>query len=291
VDSDEAARTFEEYRRMLTGISYRILGSWTEAEDLVQDVWPRLESAAGQVDSAEGWLRRVTVRAAIDRLRRLKQRRESYPGPWLPEPVSMLPDPAQTAADRDAISVGMLLVLETLSPLERAVFVLRQAFAWSHEEIAEILGRSAPAVRQLDHRARNHIAERRPRFAADDATAMSTAETFLHACQQGDVTQLLALLAPDVVLHSDAGGEARAPRRAILGARKVAVFLAAVGTTPLPDLTITVSHVNAWPAIIATGPQGPVTAMCFDIDQDGQIVALYLMAAPSKLGHLAGPVA
>lgn len=291
VDSDAAARTFDEHRRKLTGISYRILGSWTEAEDVVQDVWPRWEANAAHVDSAEGWLHRVTVRASIDRLRRLKRRRETYPGSWLPEPVSLLPDPAQVAEDHDTISVGMLLVLETLSPLERAVYVLRQGFAWSHQEIADALGRSATAIRQLDHRARNHVAERRPRYAADEATAKSTAETFLRACLQGDVTQLLAVLAPDVTLHSDAGGEAKAPRRPILGAHKVATFLAAVGTTPLPDITFTISQVNTRLALVATGPHGPVSAMCFDADKDGKILALYLMAAPSKLTHLTKPVA
>jgi RNA polymerase sigma-70 factor (ECF subfamily) len=292
VDTDTAAQVFEEYRRPLTAIAYRILGSWTEAEDLVQEVWLRWERQAEQVDSAEGWLRRVTVRAAIDRLRRLQHRRESYPGSWLPEPVSTLPDPADVVADRDTLSVGMLLILETLSPLERAVFVLRQAFAWSHEEIAEVLGRSPAAVRQLDHRARQHVTERRPRYGADEATARATAETFLQACLQGDVTDLLGLLAPDVVLHSDAGGEAKAPLRPISGARKVARFMAAIGTEPLPEkTTVAIRPINGRPAIVAAGSQGAFSTMSFDVDADGLITALYLMAAPSKLTHLTGPVA
>jgi len=223
VDADAVAAAFEGHRRLLTGIAYRILGSWTEAEDLIQDVWPRWETNAADVESPEGWLRRVTVRAAIDRLRRLQRRRETYPGPWLPEPVAMLPDPAQVVEDRDSVSVGMLLVLETLSPLERAVFVLRQGFDWSHEEIGDVLGRSATTVRQLDHRARRHVADRRPRYEADETTARATAESFLRACLNGDVTGLLAMLAPGVVLHSDAGGEARAPRRPIREAKKVRV--------------------------------------------------------------------
>lgn len=290
MDDDAAAQIFDEHRRKLTGISYRILGSWTEAEDLVQDVWLRWESNAAQVDSPEGWLVRVTVRASIDRLRRLQRRRETYPGSWLPEPVSLLPDPAEVAVEHDTISVGMLLVLETLSPSERAVYVLRQGFAWSQEEIADALGRTAAAVRQLDHRARRHVAERRPRYAADEGTAKSIAETFLQACLHGDVTRLIAALAPDVTLYSDAGGEAKAPRRPILGAHKVATFLAAVGTSPLPGVTFAISHVNAHPALIATGPQGPVSTMCFDADENGKIAALYLMAAPSKLTHLSRPV-
>jgi RNA polymerase sigma-70 factor (ECF subfamily) len=291
VDSETAARIFEEYRRLVTGVAYRILGSWTDAEDLVQEVWLRWEGRAGEVDSAERWLRRVTVRAAIDRLRRLQQRRETYPGSWLPEPVSELPNPADVAVDRDTLSVGMLLVLETLSPLERAVFVLRQAFAWSPEEIAEVVGRSAAAVRRLDHRARQHVTERRPRYGSDEATARATAETFLRACLHGDVTELLTVLAPDVVLHSDAGGEAKAPRRPILGARKVAMFMAAIGSAPLPEeTTVAITPINGRPGIVVAGAQGAFSSMCLDVDADGLITALYLMAAPSKLTHLTGPV-
>jgi RNA polymerase sigma-70 factor (ECF subfamily) len=290
VDSDQTARVFEDHRRMLTGLAYRILGSWTEAQDLVQDVWPRWETNADQVDRAEGWLRRVTVRAAIDRLRRLQGRRESYPGPWLPEPVSTLPDPAEVVADRDTISIGLLLVLETLSPLERAVFVLRQAFGLSPAEVAEVLGRTPAAVRQLDHRARQHVAERRPRYDADAATAQATTEAFLKAALNGDVNALLDVFAPDVVLHSDAGGEAKAPRRPIAGPDNVARFLAAIGTQPPAGVTtISITDINGGPGIVATGDHRAITGFSFDIGADGLITALYMMAAPSKLTHLTGP--
>jgi RNA polymerase sigma-70 factor, ECF subfamily len=292
VDADETARVFEVHRRKLTGLAYRILGSWTEAEDLIQDLWPRWETNADQVDSAEGWLRRVTVRAAIDRLRRLQGRRETYPGPWLPEPVSALPDPADVVEDRDTVSIGLLVVLETLSPLERAVFVLRQAFEWSPEEVAEVLGRSAAAVRQLDHRARQHVTERRPRYGANAATARATTEAFLQAASNGDVNGLLTVLAPDVVLHSDAGGEAKAPRRVIEGPDKVARFLAAIGTQPPADVTaVSITAINGGPGIVVTGAHGAITSVAFDVAADGLITAVYMMAAPSKLTHLTGPVA
>jgi RNA polymerase sigma-70 factor (ECF subfamily) len=171
------------------------------------------------------------------------------------------------------------------------VFVLRQAFAWTPEEIAEVLGRTPAAVRQLDHRARQHVAERRPRYGADKETARATAEAFLAACLRGDVSELLSMLAPEVVLHSDAGGEAKAPLRPIVGAHKVATFLGAIGTTPLPGVEFSITPVNGRPGIVATGPQGPFSSMSLDVDEHGRITSLYMMAAPSKLSHVADPVA
>jgi RNA polymerase sigma factor (sigma-70 family) len=159
---------FEQHRRQVTGVAYRITGSWTDAEDIAQDVWLRWAKVHQDVDRPRNWLLRVTVRASLDRLRRLKRRRETYLGPWLPEPVSLAPDPEDTAELRDTLMVGMLLVLESLSPLERAVFVLREAFAWDYEDIAEALGRSPAAVRQLARRAHQHVEQARPRFAVDE---------------------------------------------------------------------------------------------------------------------------
>jgi RNA polymerase sigma factor (sigma-70 family) len=220
---------FEQHRRHLTGVAYRITGSWTDAEDIAQDVWLRWANAHRDVDRPHNWLLRVTVRVSLDRLRRLKRRRETYVGPWLPEPLSLAPDPEDTAELRDTLMVGMLLVLESLSPLERAVFVLRDAFAWDYEDIAEALGRSPAAVRQLARRAHHHVEQARPRFAVDERRAAESTERFLRACLDGKVDDLLRVLSPDVVMYTDGGGEAPAPKRALVGTREVLSFLAGLG--------------------------------------------------------------
>ncbi len=278
---------FEQHRRQLTGVAYRITGSWTDAEDIAQDVWLRWAKLHQEVDKPRNWLLRVTVRTSLDRLRRLKRRRETYLGPWLPEPVSLAPDPEATAELRDTLMVGMLLVLESLSPLERAVFVLREAFAWDYEDIAEALGRSPDAVRQLARRARQHVEQAGPRFVVDERRAAESTERFLRACLDGDMEDLLRVLSPDVVMYVDGGSEAPAPKRALVGAREVLSFLAGLGRKKaLADARFTVGYVNMRPGIITSTEDLLLSALTFDYDQSGRIVAIYVVSAPSKLSHI-----
>jgi RNA polymerase sigma-70 factor, ECF subfamily len=278
---------FEQHRRYMTGVAYRITGSWTDAEDITQDVWLRWADAHPDVDRPRNWLLKVTVRASLDRLRRLKRRRETYVGPWLPEPVSLAPDPEDTAELRDTLMVGMLLVLESLSPLERAVFVLREAFAWDYEDIAEALGRSPTAVRQLARRAHQHVEQARPRFAVDERRAAESTERFLRACLNGNVEDLLRVLSPDVVMYTDGGGEAPAPKRALVGAREILSFLAGLGRkNAFAGATFTLGHVNMRPGIITSTAGQVLSAMTFDHDRSGRIVAIYVISAPSKLFHV-----
>ena len=287
--TSSAAETeiFEQNRRHLTGVAYRITGSWTDAEDIAQDVWLRWANMHQEVDRPRNWLLKVTVRASLDRLRRLKRRRETYLGPWLPEPVSLAPDPADTAELRDTLMVGMLLVLESLSPLERAVFVLREAFAWNYEEIAEALSRSPAAVRQLARRAHQHVEQARPRFAVDERHAAESTERFLRACLDGDVEDLLQVLSPDVVMYTDGGGEAPAPKRALVGTREVLSFLAGLARKKaLAGATYTLGHVNMHPGIVTTLEGQVQSALSFDYDRSGRIVAIYVVSAPSKLAHV-----
>jgi RNA polymerase sigma-70 factor, ECF subfamily len=281
------AEIFEQHRRHLTGVAYRITGSWTDAEDIAQDVWLRWADGHSDVERPRNWLLRVTVRASLDRLRRLKRRRETYIGPWLPEPISLTPNPEDTAELRDTLAVGMLLVLESLSPLERAVFVLREAFAWDYEDIAEALGRSPDAVRQLARRAHQHVEQARPRFAVDERRAAESTERFLRACLDGNVEDLLRVMSPDVVMYTDGGGEAPAPKRALVGAREVLSFLAGLGRKQaLADARFTVGYVNMRPGIITSTEDQVLSALTFDYDESGQIVAIYVVSAPSKLAHV-----
>src|SRR5215208_1821236 len=226
-----AGRTFDEHRDFLVSVAYRILGSVTDAEDVVQEAWLRWSGVDhSQVKDPRAFLIRVTTRLAIDRLRRVKARREAYVGPWLPEPVLTKQDPAEDAAMAESVSMAMLVVLETLSPLERAVFVLREAFGMPYAEIADVLGRKEEAVRQLGRRARDHGQERRSRCDADQTEQRRVTESFLEATSTGDLDGLMAVLSPGVTLVADGGGRALAPRRPVRGAEKVARFLLAVAT-------------------------------------------------------------
>ncbi len=263
-----------------------MLGQVADAEDVVQDAWLRWARAdVGEVLDPRAFLVRTTTRLAIDRLRRLKARREGYVGEWLPEPVDTARDGATRLANVEAISLALLVVLESLSPLERAVFVLREAFGFSHAEIARILDRSEPAVRQLARRSRDHVRQRRPRFDADQEAHRELTNRFLAASTSGDLTGLMGILAPDAVLVADGGGLVRAPLLPVLGAEKVARFLVAVATRPASDLTAEVSEVNGAPAVIVWSAREAVAAMVLDI-VDRRISRLYLVANPAKLRNL-----
>ena len=272
-----------------------MLGSLAEAEDVVQEAWLRWDRTdQAEIANARAFLVRMTTRLAIDRLRRLKARRESYIGPWLPEPVLTERDVAEDVELAESVSLALLVVLETLSPLERAVFVLREAFDHSHAEIGEIIGRNEATVRQLARRARDHVQEGRARFDADQATRQRVTEQFLAACNNGDLNALMAVLAPGVTLYADSGGRVRAPRRPIVGADKVARFFLAVWTIPYPDwigvaegpdVEVRLARVNDGPGLIATADGKPIGALVLEV-AGGVIQTIDLIANPDKL---AGP--
>ncbi|MBA2713597.1 MAG: RNA polymerase sigma-70 factor [Rubrobacteraceae bacterium] len=292
----DAARVFDEHRGLLTSVAYRVLGSVTDAEDAVQEAWLRWSNVDHSgVENPRAFLVRVTTRLAIDRLRRVKARRESYVGPWLPEPVLTWQDPSEDAAMAESVSMAMLVVLETLSPLERAVFVLREAFGMPYSEIAEILGRNEEAVRQLAHRARAHVHERRSRFDADQAEQRRVTERFLEATSTGDLEGLMAVLSPGVELVADGGGRALAPRRPVRGAEKVARFLLAVvteeqtarflesvGSDPSGGTRVHLAQVNGAPGVVITAGGEPISALVLDVS-DGMVMTIRLVANPEKL--------
>ncbi|WP_247597489.1 RNA polymerase sigma-70 factor [Streptomyces sp. RKND-216] len=287
------AREFQQHRDVLLAVAYRMLGRVADAEDVVQEAWLRWSAAdTTAVRDARGYLVRTTTRLAIDRLRQVQARKETYVGPWLPEPFptdlasAPVPDGADRVVLAESVSLALLVVLESLSPLERAVFVLREAFGYPYTEIAATLERAEPAVRQLAGRARRHVAERRPRFEVDPAQQRDLTERFLAAATAGDLEGLLAVLAPDAHLVGDAGGKAKAPRRVIESARKVARFLAAIGPKEIPDVRWTFLELNGAPAVLVTSGGRPHTVMSVDVI-DGRIRTLYLMANPDKVAHLA----
>jgi RNA polymerase sigma-70 factor (ECF subfamily) len=295
-DRPDAAGVFDEHRGLLTSVAYRVLGSVTDAEDAVQEAWLRWSGVDhSEVNDPRAFLVRVTTRLAIDRLRRAKTRREAYVGPWLPEPVLTGQDPSEDAAMAESISMAMLVVLETLSPLERAVFVLREAFGMPHSEIADVLGRNEEAVRQLASRARAHVHERRSRFDADQIEQRRVTERFIEATSTGDLEGLMAVLAPGVELVADGGGRALAPRRPVRGAEKVARFLFAVvteeqtarflesvGSDPSGGTHVHLAEVNGAPGVVITARGEPVSALVLDVS-GGMVVTIRLVANPEKL--------
>ncbi|MET9342551.1 RNA polymerase sigma-70 factor [Nonomuraea sp. NPDC003804] len=290
---------FEDHRKLLTGVAYRILGSVADAEDVVQEAWLRWAGVEHErVEDARAYLIRVTSRLAVDRLRWARSRRESYVGPWLPEPIGTTPDAAERAELADTVELALLVVLETLSPLERAVFVLREAFDLPFPEIAEVIGRSEAATRQLAKRARDHVHDRSRRFDADRGRRRDITARFLEAAAGGDLDGLIALLAQEVTLVGDGGGKARAPLRVLVGQDKVARFLASVGrpgemdkfmasvgAQPQAELAMAVTELNGAPAAVLSAAGRVVTVVSLAIS-DGKIDTIYLIANPDKLGHL-----
>jgi RNA polymerase sigma-70 factor (TIGR02957 family) len=292
----DAADVFDEHRSLLVSVAYRILGSVTDAEDAVQEAYLRWSGVEhSEINDPRAFLVRVTTRLAIDRLRRARTRRESYVGPWLPEPILTRQDPSEEVEMAESVSMAMLVVLETLSPLERAVFVLREAFGMPHAEIAEVLGRSEEAVRQLARRAREHVRERRTRFDADQDEQRRVTERFLEATSTGDFGALMAVLSPGVELVADSGGKALAPRRPVRGAQKVARFLLAVaterntarflksiGSQPSGEVRIHLAPVNGDPGVVITAGNEPISALALDVS-DGLVHTIRLIANPEKL--------
>ncbi|MFE6825050.1 RNA polymerase sigma-70 factor [Streptomyces sp. NPDC057690] len=284
---------FQELRPLLFSIAYRILGSVGEAEDAVQETWLRFEASPTEPTSAKAFLSAVVTRLSIDVLRSARVRREEYVGHWLPEPLLSDPyeDPARSAELADSVSVAALLLLERLSPLERAVFVLREVFAFGFPEVAVAVGRSEAACRQLAVRARRHMAEGRPRFAADRREREELASGFFDALREGDVAGLQKLLAADVAMVGDGGGKAPQLARAVIGAENVARVLATASVLVARiDVTFEPHEINGQPGAIFRDRDGRVLhTLTLDVVQ-GRIRAVRLVINPDKLGHL-GPVA
>ncbi|MFJ5033031.1 RNA polymerase sigma-70 factor [Streptomyces sp. NPDC088560] len=287
--TDPDQQVFHEHRGLLFSVAYRLLGSAADAEDAVQDAWFRWSAAdRSQVADAKAYLTRIVSNLALERLRSTRHKRETYVGPWLPEPIVTDGGPAESAVDAESVSMGMLVVLETLSPLERAVFVLKEVFDFSHAEIAEAVERSEAAVRQAAHRAREHVRARRPRFTADRARQREVTERFFAATTGGDVNALMELLSPDVTLWTDGGGKVRQALRPVVGAATVAGWFAAIGTVTYQgiepaDMKAELVRINGGTGIVFRGPERVIATVTFDFDADGRITALHNVANPDKL--------
>lgn len=285
-ETDAATTAFADQRELLFGVAYRILGRVADAEDVVQDTWLRWRDVDhDEVTNPTGYLVRIASRLALDRAQSAHAQREAYVGPWLPEPILTGPDVADRVAEADSVSLGMLVVLETLSPLERVVFVLREAFGYSHAEIGEVLGRSEATVRQLAHRARSHVQARRPRFDANRTTQRQVTERFLAACLTGDLDALVELLAPDVELTGDGGGVSRAPLRTILGADKVGRFLLGMAGRAPEHPVVYLTDVNGQLALVVTSDGQPHSVIAVDVVDD-RITEVRVLANPEKLSGM-----
>ncbi|MQY08520.1 RNA polymerase sigma factor SigJ [Actinomadura macrotermitis] len=288
---DGGERDFLAHRNLLMGVAYRVLGRVADAEDVVQEAWLRW-SKAGPVADPEAFLVTVTTRLAVDRLRRVRARREAYVGEWLPDPLLTGPDAAAGVLRTESVSLALLVVLESLSPLERAVFVLRDVFEFPYAEIAAALDRREPAVRQLAARARTHVQERRPRFEVDPVAWRQVTDRFLGACLNGDVAELMGLLAPDVRLIADSGGKAVAPRRPITGPEQVARFVLKImklsrsftdsaGVDPAARIGYRLVTANGGPALQVTADDRPFVHFQLQV-ADGRVSACHLIVNPDK---------
>jgi RNA polymerase sigma-70 factor (ECF subfamily) len=287
------AEEFQELRPLLFSIAYRILGSVSEAEDAVQETWLRYAASPTQPASTKAFLSAAVARISIDVLRSARVRREHYVGPWFPEPLLTDPyeDPERSAELADSVSMAALLLLERLSPLERAVFVLREVFGFGFPDIASAVGRSEAACRQLAVRARRHMDAGRPRFEAGRREREELAGRFFDAFREGDVEGLRELLAADVQMIGDGGGKAPQWARGIMGAENVARVLTAI-VSPLGRIGVVVEphEVNGQPGAIFRDRDGKViNTLALDI-LDGQIQTIRSVVNPDKLRHM-GPVA
>ncbi|MEU4608822.1 RNA polymerase sigma-70 factor [Kribbella sp. NPDC023972] len=279
---EQLGREFDQHRAVLVGAAYRVVGSVTDAEDVVQEAWLRWAAVDHEeVRDPRAYLIRITTRLALNKLRQQKSRREEYVGPWLPEPITSDDDPAAAVELADSVSMAMLVVLETLSPLERATFVLREVFDLPYDEIAATLGRSESAVRQLAHRAREHVHARQPRHHVDKERHNELTMRFMAAAGSGDFDQVVSLLAPDAVLISDGGGKKKAALRPIHGADKIARWLFAV-IAENPDFEMRVATLNGETAFIAYYDEEPDTVTFLE-STEGRISGLYLIRNPDKL--------
>jgi RNA polymerase sigma-70 factor, ECF subfamily len=283
---DPATEAFLVHRNLLFTVAYEMLGSAADAEDVLQETWLRWAGVdLATVRDQRAYLVQVATRQALARLRTLGRRKESYVGPWLPEPLLTAPDVAEDVELADSVSMAMMLVLETLTPTERAVFVLREVFDVGYDEIAEAVGKSPAAVRQIAHRARAHVAARRPRGGVSAAAAREALDAFRRAAETGDLQSLLDVLAPDVVYVADGGGVKQAVPRPITGADKVGRLLTSGLRRLAATATLRSAQVNGYPALVLVldGEIDTVVALRFD---DGLVTGLYAVRNPEKLSHM-----
>ena len=283
----DAAQSFEPHRRHLRGLAYRMLGSLADAEDVVQDAYLRWHRAdRGRIEDARAFLSKVVARLCLDLMGSARARRETYVGPWLPEPVldpaSLMPEtPGELAED---LSVALMLTLERLSPLERAAFLLHDVFGLDFAAVAEALGRSEAASRQLATRARTHVRAARPRFSASKEAAARLAQAFMRASASGDAATLAKLLAEDAVLVSDGGGKRIAALNPIRGREKIVRFLAKLaGKGELPRFgSVRAVEINGLPGFLLVEPDGKAETLAFESDGDF-IRTIYAIRNPEKL--------
>ena len=280
----EACEAFATYRPLLFGLAYRMLGSVMDAEDIVQEAFLRWQQTAGaRVETPQAYLSAIVTRLCIDHLRSARVRREAYVGPWLPEPLVGAPlEETTTTALADSLSLAFLVLLETLTPVERAVFLLHEVFGYAYDEIAPMIDKSAAACRQIGVRARRHVEERRPRFDALPAQQERLLHRFVQACTTGDVDTLVTLLADDVTVWTDGGGKVHAALRPIHGPANVARFLRGILAKAPPSLAVHVSTVNGQPGLAAE-IDGHVSYVLAIDGMDECITAIRIVANPEKL--------
>jgi len=285
----DALATFNEYKSLLFAIAYRMLGTVMDAEDMAQETFLRWQKCDhNTIDSPKAWLSTVITRLCINQLKSARVQRQEYVGPWLPEPLVIDPaaNPVENAQLADSLSVALLVLLESLSPTERAVFVLRDVFSYEFEEVALIVEKSEANCRQLLSRARQHLAERRPRFESSPEQQERLVEAFIRASTQGDAEGLMRILTDDIKFVSDGGAETRALRRAVVGIENVLRFLVHEGPRQRPGISSFLrTTINGQPGFIAYSDGKPHAAVTFEIDQD-RIRTIYLVNNPEKLRRL-----
>jgi RNA polymerase sigma-70 factor (ECF subfamily) len=281
---DERASTFESHRRLLFGIAYRMLGSVAEAEDAVQEAWLRFQTAPlDELESPRAWLTTIVTRLCLDQLKSARSRRESYVGPWLPEPMR-----TDTTVDPESISLAFLVLLESLTPQERAVYLLHEVFDYAHAEIAQMLGNDEAACRQLLHRAKSSVSARRPRFSPSREAHQQLLQSFLSAVAAGDLSRLQSLLASDARTYSDGGGKATAARKPVEGAENIAKFFVGLYKKyqEMPEpFEFEIADVNGWPSLITRLRGKPYQVISLDSDGE-RIFAIHVQLNPDKLARL-----
>ncbi|MGW7680111.1 RNA polymerase sigma factor SigJ [Kribbella sp. NPDC054772] len=277
---------FEQQRPRLFGVAYRMLGEATEAEDVVQDAYLRWRSGRDPVQTPAAWLTTVVTNLCINRLTSARARRERYVGPWLPEPIATGNDPQAAVELKDSVSMGFLVLLEKLTPPERAVFVLREAFGYSHRDSAEVLGIDEANARQLYHRALARVGESHRRFAAEPTDGTRLVERFIAATVDGDVKGLEAILHEDAAIWADGGGKAIAASEPIFGRSSAAHYLAGLASSPRAlTARLSVAEVNDAAAILVH-ESGELTGVLIPEIHDGAIITIRAILNPDKLAHL-----
>ena len=286
-ERSDPTTAFVAHRNLLFTVAYEMLGSVVDAEDVLQETWLRwMKVDLSQVRDQRAYLVRITTRRSLDRLRTMSRRKEAYVGPWLPEPLLTAPDVAEDVELAESVSMALMLVLETLSPTERAVFVLREAFDVGYDEIAAAVGKSPAAVRQISHRARQHVEARRPREVVSPTEARAALESFRHAVETRDLQGLLDVLAPEVVLISDGGGVKQAALRPITGAEKAVRFIVGGIGKAQVALTTETTVVNGNPALVLC-VDGEIDGVLAIRVEDARISGLYYVRNPLKLTRIA----